>query len=71
MLKGSFNWASFNFQQSVIDVIKNVNTLNTSIYTTYYENPEITDFYKQALNYTYIESPYKYININDTNIVSL
>jgi hypothetical protein len=71
MLKGSFNWASFNFQQSVIDVIKNVNTLNISIYTTYYENPEITDFYKQALNYTYIESPYKYININDTNIVSL
>ena len=68
MLKGSFDWASFNFEQIIIDIIKNVNALNISIFTAYYNNPEITNFYKQALNYTFIETPYKYININNTNI---
>ena len=71
MLKGSFEWASFNFKHVIIEIIKNVNLLNTEIFSYYYINSEITDFYKQALNYTYIDTPYKYININNNNNVSL
>jgi len=67
LLGGEFNWASFNFKQDIINVIKNVNSVNLSIYTYYYENPEITDFYTQALNYSFLETPYNYININNTN----
>jgi hypothetical protein len=67
MFKGTFNWASFNFLQAINNVIKNVNSINVSIFTYYYLNPEITDFYKQALNYTYLKTPYKYININNIN----
>lgn len=71
MLKGTFNWSSFNFKQNVINVVKNINLLNESIFTFYYINPEITDFYKQSLNYTYVEMPYEYININNSNNISL
>ena len=46
--------------------IKNINTLSISIFSTYYDNPETTNFYKQALNYTYIQTPYEYININNS-----
>jgi hypothetical protein len=67
LFKGTFNWASFNFKQQVIDVINNINSLNKSIFTTYYNN-ETNDFYKQALNYTYLNTPYKYININNIKI---
>ena len=67
LLKDEFNWSSFNFKQDIINVIKNVNSVNLSIYTYYYENKEINDFYKQALNYSYLETPYNYININNTN----
>ena len=71
MLKGSFNWASFNFLQTIIDVIKNVNSINMTIFTNYYLNSEINNFYKQALNYTYLETPYKYINLGNTNNISI
>lgn len=69
LLKDEFNWASFNFKQDIIDIIKNVNNVNLSINTYYYDNQEITDFYKQALNYSYLETPYNYININNTNSI--
>jgi len=71
MFKGSFIWASFNFDQVILDIIKNVNTLNITIFTTYYDNNEITNFYKQALNYTYIQTPYEYIHINSNNNTNL
>ena len=67
LLKEEFNWASFNFNQNVNNIIKNVNSVNLSIYTYYYDNQEITDFYKQALNYSYLETPYNYINLNNTD----
>ena len=71
MLKGSFNWASFNFLEQIINVIKNVNSIGITIFVNYYTNPEINDFYKQALNYTYLEIPYKYINLNNTNNIPI
>lgn len=71
LLSGTFKWSSFNFNQSVIDVIKNINSLNVSIYETYFTNPEITDFYSQALNYSYLNTPFNYININNTNNTQL
>lgn len=67
LLEGSFIWASFNFNTKIVNVIENVNALNVSIFDTYYNNPEITDFYKQILGYTYLNTPYKYVNINNTN----
>ncbi len=71
MFKGEFTWASFNFKHTVANVIKNINLLNLSIFTFYYTNQEITDFYKQALNYAYLETPYNYININNNNNIPL
>lgn len=71
LLEGSFKWASFNFNEKIVNVIKNVNSLNISIFDTYYNNPQITDFYKQALGYTYLNTPYKYININNTDNTNL
>ena len=71
LLKGSFKWFSFNFKQEIIDIIKNINLLNISIYESYYSNPEITNFYYQALNYSYLNIPFKYININNTNNIKL
>lgn len=71
LLTGSFKWASFNFNQSVIDVIKNINSLNVSVYETYFSNFEITNFYSQALNYSYLNTPFNYININNTDNTQL
>ena len=68
LFKGIFSWASFNFNQNVIDVINMVNMLNITIFETYYTNPEITDFYKQSLNYTYLSTPYENINVNNTTL---
>jgi len=67
LLSGSFKWASFNFNQAIIDLIQSINSLNISIYETYYSNPEITNFYSQSLNYSYLNTPFKYININNTD----
>ena len=67
LLSGSFKWVSFNFNQSVIDVIKNINSINISIYETYFSNSEITDFYSQALNYSYLNTQFNYINIKNTD----
>jgi hypothetical protein len=67
LLMGSFKWSSFNFNQTIIELIKNINVLNISIYESYYSNPEITNFYSQALNYSYLNTPFKYININNTD----
>ena len=71
LLSGSFKWASFNFNQSVIDVIKNINSINVSIYETYFANSEITNFYAQALNYSYLNTPFTYININNIDNTQL
>lgn len=67
LLKGSFDWASFNFKKEIANLIQNVNSLNISIYESYFLNPEITSFYSNALNYSYLSTPYKYININNKN----
>ena len=71
LLSDSFKWASFNFNQSIIDIIQNINSININIYETYYTNPKITNFYSQALNYSYLNVPFKYININNTDNTEL
>lgn len=71
LLMGTFKWSSFNFNQKIIDLIKNINTLNITVYESYFTNPEITNFYSQALNYSYLNTPFKYININNTNNTEL
>lgn len=65
LFKASFDWYSFNFNKEIIELIKSINSLNINIFEFYYNNDEITDFYKQALNYTYLNSPFEYINLND------
>lgn len=65
LLGGSFQWASFNFKQEIANVIRDIDAMNISIYESYYSNPEITPLYSQALNYSYLQTPYKYININN------
>jgi len=50
-------------------MIKPIDLLNGEIFTTYYTDSNVNDFYKQALNYTYLTTPYKYININN-NIIN-
>jgi len=69
LYKESFNWASFNFNNYPLELINLIDQLNTTIFNTYYNDPKVTTFYKQALNYTYLSTPYKYININN-NIVN-
>ena len=65
LFKGTFTWASFNFNKYTLQMINPVNQLNSEIFATYYTDPNINDFYKQALNYTYLSTPFKYININN------
>ena len=69
LFKGIFKWASFNFNLYTLQMINPINQLNSEIFSTYYTNPNTNDFYKQALNYTYLTTPFKYININN-NIIN-
>lgn len=65
LFKGTFTWASFNFNKYTLQMINPVNQLNSEIFATYYTDPNTNIFYKQALNYTYLSTPFKYININN------
>lgn len=68
LFKGSFTWASFNFNKYTLEMIKPINQLNSDIFKTFYTDPNTNDFYKQSLNYTYLNTPFKYININNNVI---
>lgn len=70
LFKEKFNWASWNFNSEVLDIISTINKLNSIIFTTYYTDPKVNVFYTQALNYTYLKVPFGYININNTIINS-
>jgi len=65
LYKNTFNWASFNFYNNVIELINTIDKLNSIIFNTYYTDSKVTIFYTQTLNYTYLTTPYKYININN------
>jgi len=65
LFKGPFNWAGFNFNEDILNVINSVNQIATTIFDEYYLNPEINVFYKTVINYTYLSTPYNYININN------
>ena len=68
LYKESFNWASFNFWNQVLQTINSINQINSTIFETYYTDPTVTNFYTQALGYTYLTTPFKYININNTTV---
>jgi hypothetical protein len=70
LFKEIFKPASFNFNNINLDMIFNVNNLNLNIFYTYYVDEETNVFYKNALNYSYLSTPYKYINIANTQISS-
>ena len=65
LFKGTFDWYSFNFNKYTLQMINPINQLNAEIFQIYYTDPNTTDFYKQALNQTYLSTPFKYININN------
>lgn len=66
--KPTFNWASFNFNIMILNIIKSINNININIFENYYNNPEINIFYKQVINYSYLNIPFNYINLENTNI---
>lgn len=66
LFKETFDWASFNFDSTLLEIVKTNEKLNTVIFNGYYNDPEVSIFYTQALNYTYLNTPYGYININNT-----
>ena len=70
LFKSKFNWSSFNFNKFVLKIIFSINQLNETIFKNYYTDPEVTNFYKEVLNYTYLTTPYKYINLNNDIINS-
>lgn len=70
LYKGTFNWASFNFNEEAIQFVIEVDEVNGTIFNNYYTNPQVSTFYKQALGYNYLTTPYKYININNTTLSS-
>ncbi len=70
LFKEIFKPASFNFNKINLDMIFNVNNLNLNIFYTYYDDANTNTFYKNALNYSYLSTPYKYINIDNTQISS-
>lgn len=65
LFKEEFIPASFNFFANTLEVIKYVDEINTTIFEAYYDNPEINILYVNALGYTYLSTPFKYININN------
>jgi hypothetical protein len=64
------NYNIFNFNNSIIDIIKlyNIEYKNIiDIYNNTYSD-EKNIFYKTLINYNYLQNPYIYININDAYI---
>jgi hypothetical protein len=65
LFKGIFLPASFNFFEKSLVVIQNVDELNATIFQSYYDNPDVNTVYVNALGYTYLSTPFKYVNINN------
>lgn len=68
LFKEIFLPASFNFFENSLSVINSVDELNSTIFNSYYDNPTINTVYVNALGYTYLSTPFKYININNDTI---
>ena len=71
LFKENFLPASFNFFKNLLSTIISIDQLNTTIFDTYYNDPEVNTLYVNALGYTYLSTPFKYININNVNVVWL
>lgn len=56
--------SSFNFFNSVLTIINSIDQINIAIFNIYYNN-QIGIPYINALGYTYLSTPYKYINIDN------
>lgn len=70
LFKGTFESSSFNFNKGIFEMIELVNQAKKMVLENYYTNPENNIFYKTYINYTYLNSPYNYINVNNINIKS-
>jgi hypothetical protein len=68
LFKENFLPASFNFLKNLLSTINSIDQLNGTIFDTYYNDPEVNSVYVNALGYTYLSTPFKYININNVNI---
>jgi hypothetical protein len=64
------NYNIFNFNNSIIDIIKLYNIEYKNIIDLYNNtySDEKNIFYKTLINYNYLQNPYIYININDAFI---
>ena len=68
LFKENFLPASFNFFKNLLSTVNSIDQINTNIFNTYYTDPEVNTVYVNALGYTYLTTPFKYININNTDI---
>lgn len=56
--------ASFNFSNSVLSIINSINQINGTIFNIYYNEQNVIP-YINLLGYTYLSTPFKYINIDN------
>ena len=69
LFKENFLPASFNFFKNLLSTINSIDEINTTIFNTFYNDPEVNTVYVNALGYTYLSTPFKYININNINTI--
>jgi hypothetical protein len=58
-----FNFNSFNFDINIIKIINDYNNFKDNIFNYYYNTKNI-EFYKELINYNYIDFKYIYENYN-------
>jgi hypothetical protein len=68
LFKNNFLPASFNFLTNLLKTINSIDQINTSIFDYYYNDDEVNNIYVNALGYTYLSTPYKYINLDNPEI---
>jgi hypothetical protein len=70
LFDGIFLPASFNFNSQILEMVELINQAKKMVLDNYYLNTDNNIFYKTFINYTYLNTTYNYININNTSIKS-
>ena len=60
-----FNPTLFNFNSTLLNIITDINTINYTIFNYYYQDGY--QFYKQFINYNFINNQLIYVNIDNVN----
>ena len=65
----NFSWATFNFNENLTTLINQVNLVSDNVLNYYYDGNENNIIYKTIINYTYLNTLYKYVNIDNIDNV--